>query len=114
MLLNYRAKWAKVDGTVYKTNCVVVLKIEDDFPQFAYVDEILVCHNSLVHFVVNICDIPFFSDHFHAYVVVRSSSFSFVSQGSLDDPLPLFARKVSGLTRVGQRAVVVKHHYSTL
>ena len=114
MLLNCRAKWAKVGGTVYKTNCVVILKVEVDFPQFAYVEDILVDHDSLVHFVVNICDISLFSQHFHAYVFVRSSTFSFISQASLEDPVPLFARKVSGLTRAGQRAVVVKHHYSTL
>ena len=98
-------------------DCVCVcacVKVEDDFPQFAYVEEILVGHDSLVHFIVNICDTLFFSNHFHAYVFVRTSASSFVSQGSLEDPVPLFARKVSGLTRAGQRAVVVKHHYSTL
>lgn len=113
VLLFCRAKWAKVGGTVYK-NCIVVLKVEDDFPQFAYVEEIVVGHDSLVHFVVNVCDTSFFSNQFHAYVFVRSGAYSFVSQASLEDPLPLHARRVSGLTRGGQRAVVIKNHYSTL
>lgn len=114
MLLLCRAKWAKVGGTVYKIDCMVVLGAEDDFPQFAYVEDILVGNDSLVHFIVNVCDTRFFSNHFHAYVFVRTSVFSFVSQGTLQDPVPLFARKVSGLTRAGQRAVVMKHHYSSL
>ena len=97
-------------GTVYKIDCMVVLRVEDDFPQFAYVEDILVGNDSLVHFIVNDCNTHFFSNHFHTYVFVHTSVFSFVSQGTLQDP----ARKVSGLTRAGQRAVVMKHHYSSL
>ena len=47
-----RAKWAKVGGTIYKKNCVVLLKVEGDFPQFAYVEDVLIGHDSLIHLFI--------------------------------------------------------------
>ena len=52
----------------------------------------------------------FFSNHFHAYVFVRGSTFSFVSQANLEDPL--YQEKL--VDSWEQDKAVVKHHYSTL
>ena len=102
----------KADGVLYKKHCVVVKEV-DELPVFVLVEELFVKDSSL-YFITETCESVFFSDHFHAFVFVPTNSYFILHVSELEEPIPLHARKISGLTRGNQFAVVAKHHLSTL
>ena len=102
----------KADGILYKKHCVVVKQV-DELPIFMFVEEIFVKDSSL-YFIAEICESVFFSDHFHAFVFVPTNNYSILHVNELEEPIPLHARKVSGLTHGNQLAVIPKYHLSTL
>lgn len=77
----YHTKWVNNNGILYKNNNVyVIIKSDGLDPVFGQLDNILVIGGNLVIFVLYICEVLFFDDHYHAYVVQATSRRSFISQ----------------------------------
>ena len=102
----------KANSILYKKHCVLIKEV-DEFPVFVFIEELFVKDSSL-YFIVETCESVFFSDHFHAFVFVPTNTYHILCVNELEDPIPLHARKISGLTRGNQLAVIIKHHLSTL
>lgn len=66
----YHTKWVNNNGILYRNNNVyVIIKSDGLDPVFGQLDNILVIGGNLVIFVLYICGVLFFDDHYHAYVV---------------------------------------------
>lgn len=87
--------------------------MRDDFPQFGELRCTLVV-NEEVYFHVRLLKTLCLSEHYHAYVTEEQNSYKTIKHAELCSYLPLHLRHVSGLTRYGQKAIVLKHHISTL
>ena len=111
----HRAKWIKVHGTMYKRHCAVVVGIQNDglLPEFGKVEDILVADNEL-YFHVQLCLTMKYSEHYHALVFVTRKDYRTITQTELLSHIPLHICSVTGLTRPGEKAVILKHHISTL
>ena len=103
----------KVLGTVYKTPCAVLLGVTDTIhPKFGALQDILIDKEE-VFFCVKLYKTITFSEHFNAFVVKLSDESDTINQRDLCSFIPLHARKI-GLTTSFQRAIILKHHISTI
>ena len=103
----------KVHGTIYKHPCALVLNVSDVTPQFGCIQDVFLVGGE-VYFRVELQDTLCYAEHYHAYVIRRTGQFSLVPYASLSSHIPLYPRQVEGLTRPRQKAIVLKHHISTL
>ena len=99
---------------MYKKPCGLLLGVVDGIlPEFGAVQDILVDREELF-FVVKLYRTLFFSEHFNAYVTELLDESVTVNQRDLYAFMPLHARRIEGLTKSSQRAIILKHHVSTL
>ena len=54
-----------------------------------------------------------YSDHLDAYVVVANEVYITVCHSQLLSHIPLHVCHTTGLTRIGAKAIIFKHHIST-
>ena len=101
-------------GTMYKKHCALVVGTQKDgvFPEFGKVEDILVVDNEL-YFHVQLCLTMKYSKHYHADVFVTRKEYLTIIHTQLLSHIPLHIRSIAGLTRPGEKAVVLKHHIST-
>ena len=106
---HHRANWIKVDGCLYKPNCVVVLSVNDGYPVFGLTKALFVADLGQIYLTVTKLTTKEFNEHRHLYLVQRTSETVCVAQNSLYTPLPLHCRRaiIDGHTCM---SVVVKHH----
>ena len=104
----------KVNGTMYKDSCAVLLGVtESILPKFGAVQEILIDGEEVL-FVVKVYRTLSYSEHFNAYIIKLLDEVLTISQRELYSFMPLHVRRIEGLTTASQRAVILKHHVSTL
>lgn len=109
-----RAKWVKVYGTIYKKPCAIVIGVTDHIhPQFGSIEDVLVNQEEVL-FVVKKYTTLYYSEHFSAFVIQKSSEFCTVYQQELYYYAPIHVRTIEGLTTGTQQAVVLKTHVSTV
>ena len=95
-----RVAWTKVHGITYKPRdayviCFVSNKhLAEPTLSFGRIEEVLVVSSDLVLFLATMYKSQYYDDHFHAYVVERSSEQCIVSQTSILDPVILHSRTV--------------------
>ena len=99
---------------MYKTPCALVVGIQDDglLPKFAKVHAILVM-DSKVYVHAQVLTTVEYSEHFNSYVVVAKMLYITLCHAQLLSHTPLHVRHFIGLTRVGDKAIILKHHIST-
>ena len=109
-----RAKWVKVFGTTYKKLCAVVIGTTSDIhPQFGSIEDVLVNDEEIL-FTVKKYTTLYYSEHFNAFVIQKTSELYTVYQRELYHYIPLHVRKIQGLTTGTEQAVILKTHVSTL
>lgn len=96
-----RVTWAKINGILYKPKDAYLLCTThiDDNPEsilcFGCIEEILVCSSDLVLFVMHMYKSQQYDDHFHAYVVERTSERLIVSYTNVLDHSVLHCRSIN-------------------
>ena len=80
-------------------------------PVFGSLDDILIIQD-VVYFNLKVHETLYFSEHFNAYVVVDSTEYTIIHHNNLFSFIPLYARKIKGLTTHHQKAILLKHHIS--
>ncbi len=100
-------RWVKVDGTLYKKPCALLLGTDNDLPLFSNLQEILIAREE-VYFNVKLFETICYNPHYHAYVVFPTEQYQTIHRSELYSHLPLHTRNVQGLTSC------LKHHVSTL
>ena len=104
----------KVCGTMYKKPCSLIVSMEDSiFPKFGQLQDILV-HKEEVLFHLKMYETLSYSEHFNAFVVKTTSVLTTVNQCDLLSCVPHHVRTIDGLTSHMQKAIVVKHHMSSV
>ena len=69
-----RPKWVCRDGVIYKNNnAYVVIGYDGLDPVFGIIEELIVIVGDMVLFCVRNCNVCYFDDHYHAYVVDHTS-----------------------------------------
>ena len=69
-----RPNWVYRDGVTYKNNNAYVVIGHDGMdPMFAIIEELIVIVGDMVLFCVRNCNVRYFDDHYHAYVVDHTS-----------------------------------------
>ena len=69
-----RPNWVYRDGVTYKNNNAYVVIGHDGMdPMFAIIEELIVIGGDMVLFCVRNCNVRYFDDHYHAYVVDHTS-----------------------------------------
>lgn len=72
--LLHRPNWVCRDRVQYKSNNAYIIVGTDGLdPCFAYVDELIVVGGDLLFFLVRLCEVLYFDDHYHAYVIKVTS-----------------------------------------
>ena len=101
----------KINGTLYKKPCAITHTLQnEDVPQFAKLEDIIVINNK-PHFLVNLLTTENFNVHFNAFVVRKGGPKLLISPEYLISPFSIHVRKIEGLTLFAQRAIV-KYHLS--
>lgn len=105
----YRTSWVKRNGVLYKPSCVVVLRVEDEYPMFGQIKDIYVVNSYDVYFRVKLLSTDQFNSHCHSYFVSVTSDYCSVQASSLLDVFPLYLRKMTIKGKLHQ-CITVKHH----
>ena len=85
----FRTSWVKYDSILYKVPCVLVSKIEEEWPQFVLLKEIYVTDGNYVFFFVQLLSTVTFNHHYHAYIIRKTHHDSVTSPNELHSPFPL-------------------------
>ena len=97
----------KINGTLYKKPCAITHTLQnEDVPQFAKLEDIIVINNK-PHFLVNLLT----TENFNAFVVRKGGPKLLIFPEYLISPFPVHVLKIEGLTLFAQRAIV-KYHLS--
>ena len=104
----------KYEGIRYSKPAVVILNVEDDYPQFGKIHNIFITSNNDIVLYVNLCNTVKFDTHYHLYVISSTNNFQTVSISSLYSPYPLHFRRVSCQNSSIQGVVMKYHIYGTL
>ena len=91
--------WVKNNGTTYKSGACVLFGIDDqDMIEqtfcFGVIQEVLVVGSNLILFLICTYKSQYYDDHFHAYVVSKTSEQRVIECSSLLDPCVLYCRTV--------------------
>ena len=88
--------WVKVDGKMIKSkSCYIISGCDGLHPRFAKVLELLVVADFIVLEVLN-CNVHYFDNHFHAYVIQHSVDKSYINFADLTYKSILQAHKKNG------------------
>lgn len=109
----FKTKWIRVNGTLYKKPCGLVVGAKDDLPLFGNLQNILT-GNGKVYFHVQLYKTLYFSDHYHAYLVELQMEYKTLLHSELTCYSPLHVRFIPNLCKQNQKAIVLKYHFSTL
>lgn len=97
-----RSSWVKICGLTYKSTCTFILwkisnaELAEPTLWFGCIDEILVASSTLILFLVCVYRSNYFDEHYHAYVVHRTSERAVVSYTDLLDHTVYHCREVCG------------------
>ena len=108
----HRAKWVRVAGVLYKTPCALLLKVDNDYPQFGRLIEILVLNSSRIVFHVGVMETTTFLSHFNAYCVSPTPSHQVIALSHLHSPFPVHIYQIVTRDSVTKQVVVPKYHVS--
>ena len=95
-----RSSWVKTCGVTYKSSGTYVLwkitnaELAEPMLWFGYIDEILVVSSTLILFWVCVYRSNYFDEHYHAYVVNRTSERAVVPHTDLLDHSVYHCREV--------------------
>ena len=77
----FRPKWVRRHGTLYNNNNVyLIIKSDGLDPVFGRLDELVVLGGDSVIFVLSLCKVLFFDDHYHSYAITVGSQRLFISE----------------------------------
>ena len=77
----FHTKWVRRFGTIYKNNnAYAIIKSDGLDPVFGYVEDLIVLEGMSIVFVVSLCNVLFFDDHYHSYAIDITSQRLFVSE----------------------------------
>ncbi len=105
-------KWINVYGTLYKKPCALIVGTQNDLPLFGELQNLLTV-NGKVYFHVQLFKTIHFNDHYHAYLVESSTDYRTVCHSELACHSPIHIRHLR-VCQQGQKALVLKYHFSTL
>ena len=92
--------WVVRDGVKYKAdNCFLINGSDGLDPKFVKLDELLILGNNTLLFVVRECQILYFDDHFHAYVIKVTANTLIVSD--LYDHNVYHSHTINGNVHIG-------------
>lgn len=100
-----------VEGTTYKNECALLLSIKDDYPIFGQIKEIFILEASQVVFHVKHFHTDIFSQHFHAFIIIPTNTYSVVTPSALHHPFTHHIHKLI-LHDGNAQAIILKHHVS--
>ena len=100
-----RCKWVRVNETMYKPPCAVVLGVEDDDPVFGQVKQVYIVDSNRVVLYVQVMHTTGFNQHFHAYMIEGTHVYKTVLVDILYSPFPLHIRRLHIC-----QIIIVKHH----
>jgi len=80
-----RANWIKSKGQKYKTNCMIIIQVHDENPEFSQIDQIFIADNKIL-FAVSTFNTVTFCRHFHAYEVKQTLQHNIVCIDELEFP----------------------------
>ena len=98
----HRTSWVKINGILYKTNNAYILckvsKQDLAEPTFVFgcIEEIRIIGSTFALFTVTVAESQYFDDHYHAYVVKRTSDRLVVLPEALVDATVLHSRTLAG------------------
>ena len=73
----FHTKWL---CTIYKNNnAYVIIKSDGLDPVFGYVEDLIVLEGMSIVFVVSLCNVLCFDDHYHSHAIDITSQWLFVS-----------------------------------
>lgn len=84
-----------------------------DAPQFGELQEILIVQDE-VYFHLKQYETDHFNKHYNSYVIQSTDSYITINHSHLITFVPFHGRNVQGLTSTTQKAIVLKHHLSTV
>ena len=108
----HRARWVKIGGVLYKTPCALLVELEDDYPQFGKLKEILILNSKHVFFHVSVMKTLLFLSHYNAYSVSTSSLSRVIHLTDLHSPFPLHTHHITIPNNTTQHVIVLKYHVS--
>ena len=83
-----RTRWVKHCGMTYKKPCVLLLRVEDDYPQFGKLQDIYIVDGNRVVCDVKLYHTSNFLKHYHAFVLCSTQDSELVSIEDLYNHLP--------------------------
>ena len=74
----FRAKWAKCNGVTLKKDSVIITTIKDSEPQFGWISDVIISEEQKIILEVIECSIVCYSDHYHSWVVEKTTQKSYL------------------------------------
>ncbi len=109
ILLLFRARWVKIQGTEYREQCALLIAVEDDYPVFARVEDIYVIDGSRIVFQVCVFRTLTFCRHHHLFIISNTHTCKLVNADDLYHSFPFCIRQVS-IDDCTQHAIIPKYH----
>ena len=81
---------------------------------YSFADVASGADNNEVVFHLQLFQTVMYSEHYHAFVVYQLTDFTTVKSSEVLSHLPVHVCSTTGLTKAGQKAIVLKHHFSIL
>lgn len=111
MLYICRPNWVKLDGIRYQKPCALLLGVEDDYPLFGRLDDILIVDNRYI-FSVTVLSTTYFNHHYQGYVIDTTTNTKIIMHKQLHSPFPFHIHYISSHSL---KIIICKHHiYGTL
>ena len=102
----FHPKWVSRHGTLYKNNNVyVIIKSDGLDPVFGRLEELMVLGGNCVIFILSLCSVLFFDDHYHSYAISVTPQRLFLSK--LHDHKVYHGHKLKN----GHTYITLKHYF---
>ena len=69
---NFRAKWAKYNGTTLKKDWIIITCIKDSEPQFGWINDVIISEEKKIILEILKCSIICYSNHYHSWLVEKT------------------------------------------
>ena len=61
-----------------KKDCIVICRIEDNEPQFGWINDVIVSEEQNIILGITKCSIVCYSDHYHSWVLEKTNQHSYL------------------------------------
>ena len=66
-----------------KKNCIVITCMEDNEPQFGWINDVIVSEEQNIILEITTCSIVCYSDHYHSWVIEKTNQHSYLMHNNL-------------------------------